>query len=196
MNRGERHSFVGRHEVCACPDLRKPLSTSSIDRCQLRFSLVFVLLAAQGAWPRLVALSRSIVARVEVVEVVEVVSTLWLPVLGGGVVWYLTRRRVKKTKLNENLRNAWEKVQRIHKPEILSPDHQGNLEFMREEAQVAVDGVMKTLEDAGIDDHPGLIDTSSKESTEAWYNYLRFKRWGASVVRVTGWNRQTTGNLV
>ena len=67
---------------------------------------------------------------------------------------------------------AYEKVARILKPEILNPQHPGNLHFMKEDAQRAVDDATVLMDRLGMG-HPGNINVDDGASVAAWYECLR-----------------------
>ena len=67
---------------------------------------------------------------------------------------------------------AYEKVTLILKPAILNPAHPGNLDFMKEDAQRAVDDATVFMDRLGMD-HPGKINVDDGASVAEWYGYLR-----------------------
>ena len=75
-------------------------------------------------------------------------------------------------RLHRSCRAAYDKVARIFKPEILNPQHPGNPDFMREDAQRAVDDTTVLLDRLG-EDHPDNINIDDDASVSEWYEYLR-----------------------
>ena len=67
---------------------------------------------------------------------------------------------------------AYDKVVLIHKPKIMNPAKPGNLDYMAEEAQKAVDDATVLMDRLGIR-HPPNIDIRDSASVEAWYEHLR-----------------------
>ena len=67
---------------------------------------------------------------------------------------------------------AYEKVARIFKPEIINPERPGNLHFMREQAQRAVDDATVLIDRMGKP-RPTNIDINDDASVREWYEYLR-----------------------
>ena len=54
----------------------------------------------------------------------------------------------------------------------LNPAHPGNLDFMKEDAQRAVDDATVFMDRLGMD-HPGKINVDDGASVAEWYGYLR-----------------------
>ena len=78
----------------------------------------------------------------------------------------------QRCRLHRGCEAAYEKVARIFKPAILNPAHPGNQDFMKEEAQQAVDDATVFMDRLGMD-HPGKIDVDDGASVAEWYEYLR-----------------------
>ena len=57
----------------------------------------------------------------------------------------------------------------------MNPEHPGNQEFMKEQAQRSVDDVSVLMDRFGIS-RPANIDVNDRASVEAWYKHLRSLR--------------------
>ena len=77
-----------------------------------------------------------------------------------------------RIRLNLSCKVAYEKVARILKPEILNPQHPGNPDFMKEDAQRAVDDATGLMDRLGMC-HPGNINVDDAASVAEWYEHLR-----------------------
>ena len=67
---------------------------------------------------------------------------------------------------------AYEKVAFIFKPEILNPARPGNRDFIKEDAQRAVDDATVLMDRFGMG-HPGKINVDDGASVAEWYECLR-----------------------
>ena len=85
--------------------------------------------------------------------------------------WSLLHRM----RLHRGSKDAYNKITRIFKPEIMNPEHPGNQEFMKEQAQRSVDDVSVLMDRFGIS-RPANIDVNDRASVEAWYKHLRSLR--------------------
>ena len=78
----------------------------------------------------------------------------------------------KRRRLSRRARVAYDKVSRIHKPQIMNPATPGNPDFMAEQAQQAVDDATVLMDRLGMP-HPPNIDLRDTPSVAAWYEHLR-----------------------
>ena len=113
---------------------------------------------------------------------ITVAAILGMPALYTREIWRWVRRRgsredtkVEAPSLHEEIVEAYRLVQRVHRPDILNPAAPGNMAFMAEEAQDAVDVLRPKLLAAGLNP-PAKINIGNKKSLEKWYDYLRIKR--------------------
>ena len=82
--------------------------------------------------------------------------------------WSTLQRR----RLHRCCKVAYEKVAVIFKPEILNPARPGNPDFMKEDAQRAVDNATVLMDRLGMG-HPGKINVDDDASVAEWYECLR-----------------------
>ena len=78
----------------------------------------------------------------------------------------------QRWRLHRSCEAAYEKVARIFKPAIMNPAHPGNPDFMKEDAQRAVDDATVFMDRLGMH-HPGSINVDDGPSVAEWYEYLR-----------------------
>ena len=75
-------------------------------------------------------------------------------------------------RLHRRSADAYNKVARVYKPQILDPERTGNQDFMKEQAQQAVDDTALLMDRLGLF-HPEKIDIHDNDSLALWYECLR-----------------------
>ena len=109
---------------------------------------------------------------------------LFLPILAilsllilapSGIVAPLKQWWNKPPPLQIEIERVFKMVECVHNPQILNPEHPGNLPFMNTEAQNAVDVLRSVLLKKGLTP-PETVDFDEQYSRREWYDYLRILR--------------------
>ena len=95
-----------------------------------------------------------------------------LAVMGLSSLWRDGWSAFHRMRLHRRSQDAYEKITRIFKPEIMNPKHPGNQDFMKEQAQQSVDDAAVLMDRFGMS-RPANIDVNDRASVEEWYKYLR-----------------------
>ena len=95
-----------------------------------------------------------------------------LAVMGLSSLWRDGWSTFHRMRFHRHSQDAYEKITRIFKPEIMNPKHPGNQDFMKEQAQQSVDDAAVLMDRFGRS-RPTNIDVNDRASVEEWYKYLR-----------------------
>ena len=95
-----------------------------------------------------------------------------LAVMGLFSLWRDGWSAFHGMRLHRRSQDAYEKITRIFKPEIMDPKHPGNQDFMKEQAQQSVDDAAALMDRSRMS-RPANIDVNDRASVEEWYKYLR-----------------------
>ena len=95
-----------------------------------------------------------------------------LAALGALSLWRDGWDLYYRVTLNRRCEVAYDKVARIHRPEIMNPRSPGNAGFMREEARRAIHDVLPLMNRLSMV-HPETMNADDPSSVEEWYNYLQ-----------------------
>ena len=90
----------------------------------------------------------------------------------SGIVAPLKQWWNKPPPLQIEIERVYKLVERVHKPQILSPENPGSLPFMQAQAQNAVDVLRSVLLKQGLSP-PQIVDFDQSSSRTIWYDYLR-----------------------